>query len=1174
MYLKKMEIVGFKSFADKTKVEFDKGITAVVGPNGSGKSNIVEALRWVLGEQSAKALRGGKMPDVIFAGTEKRRALNYAEVIAHFDNSDHYLQGQDENEEVVITRRLYRNGDSEFLMNGRKCRLRDIHDLFTDTGLGRDSLSIISQGRIESVFNSKPEERRAIFEEAAGVLKYKNRRNETESKLNSTQDNLDRLEDIIFELNSQLMPLQSQRDTALRFQELEAERSDLSLSVLVGQLESKKAKYDQTELDLAQVAQELASLSTRKKVYDEQVSQLRTERQKVEAEQEKLQADQLNFSNLKSDLTRKIELFDVQKDSSEKSAAEREERLENLKSRLEITQQNLAEVQKKSELLLTEKNDLDKLLTELSADLATISESPEVVMERLRDEFVQLVEEEAQISNEIVRNKAEITDLSRRQSEQDESVRENLTKFEKISQDLSEAQENLNTVKKEIETLLAKFEEGNQAEKKQAELERLAQNKMYDYLQELNQHKARLTSLQNIRESHSNLFAGVRSVMQNASQIGGVIGVVSDLLTFDPKYTTAIDIALGGGSQNVVTEDENAAKRAIAFLREKRLGRATFLPLTTIKGRDFNGLNRIQNMTGFVDLAINLVSFESRLNKAMSSLLGTTVIVDSGENATAIARAMNYNVRIVTLDGTQINPGGSYAGGAGKRNSTTFTSVEINNLEKQIKLSEEQLKISEKEVQKAQSARQELLEEIELLKTQGEEKRFVEQSLNLKIEQLTEQKVALEQLTNLSANQEATGNLLELTKENEHKVEVLAKITERKAEIENQLEEVKTNSQAHKALQSEKTTALNQTQLRQSEVVSELKFTKADEKRLLTDLSALTEEKNQLTALLNPVQFDETERNNFSKQLTEVEERLSQINVRMISLKFEREDLAAQMEDLEQHNQEFIQQTQELNTKKTRYEMQLEQIEGQLMTLQETLNSEHQISFEEAQATAKIVEDLAEAEQKLKNLERQIKALGPINLDAIAQFDEVNERFTFLSSQKDDLLEAKNLLLSTIDDMNDEVKIRFKTSFDAIRESFKMTFAQMFAGGLADLELTSDNLLEAGVEIKVQPPGKKLSSLNLMSGGEKALTALALIFAILRVRTVPFVVLDEVEAALDEANVKRFGDYMNHFDNSNQFIVVTHRRGTMAAAGSMYGVTMADAGVSKMISVKLDSTIN
>ena len=1174
MYLKKMEIVGFKSFADKTKVEFDKGITAVVGPNGSGKSNIVEALRWVLGEQSAKALRGGKMPDVIFAGTEKRKALNYAEVIAHFDNSDHYLQGQDEQEEVVITRRLYCNGDSEFLMNGRKCRLRDIHDLFTDTGLGRDSLSIISQGRIESVFNSKPEERRAIFEEAAGVLKYKNRRNETESKLNSTQDNLDRLEDIIFELNSQLVPLQSQRDVALRFQELEAVRSDLSLAVLVGQLETKKARYDQTELDLAEVVTELKQLSARKKEYDEQVGQLRRERQKVEAEQEKLQTDQLNFSNLKSDLTRKIELFDVQKDSSEKSAAEREERLENLKSRLLTVEQDLSEIQEKSEILLTEKNDLDKLLTDLSADLATLSESPEVIMERLRDEFVQLVEKEAQISNEIVRNKAEIADLSRRQSEQDESVRENLTKFEKISKDLFETQEKLTAVQAEIIHLLAEFEKQNQAEKKQAELERLAQNEMYDYLQELNQHKARLASLQNIRDSHSNLFAGVRAVMQNASEIGGLIGVVSDLLTFDPKYTTAIDIALGGGSQNVVTEDENAAKRAIAFLREKRLGRATFLPLTTIKGREFNGLNRIQNMTGFVDLAINLVHFEERLHKAMSSLLGTTVIVDMAENATAIARMMNYKVRIVTLDGTQINPGGSYAGGAGKRNSTTFTSVEIANLEKQIVSSEQKLKRAEQAVQKAQKTRQDLLKEVEILKSQGEEKRFVEQSLNLKIEQLVEQKSTLEQLTDLSATQESTSNLLELTRQNENKSELLTKITQQKGEIEKQLEEVKTNSQTHKNLLSEKTKALNHAQLRQSEVASELKFIKADEKRLLADLSALSEEKNQLTALLNPVQFDETERNNFSKQLTEVEERLSQINVRMVSLKFEREDLAAQMEDLEQHNQDFIQQTQELNTKKTRYEMQLEQIEGQLMTLQETLNSEHQMSFEVAQATVEKLEDLAAAEQKLKELERQIKALGPINLDAIVQYDEVNERFSFLSSQKDDLLEAKNLLLNTIDDMNDEVKIRFKTSFDAIRESFKTTFAQMFAGGMADLELTSDNLLEAGVEIKVQPPGKKLSSLNLMSGGEKALTALALIFAILRVRTVPFVVLDEVEAALDEANVKRFGDYMNHFDNSNQFIVVTHRRGTMATAGSMYGVTMADAGVSKMISVKLDSAVN
>lgn len=1170
MYLKKMKIVGFKSFADKTKIEFDQGITAVVGPNGSGKSNIVEALRWVLGEQSAKALRGGKMPDVIFAGTEKRRALNYAEVMAYFDNSDQYLQGQDEQEEVVVTRRLYRNGDSEFLLNGRKCRLRDIHDLFTDTGLGRDSLSIISQGRIESVFNSKPEERRAIFEEAAGVLKYKNRRNETQSKLAATQDNLDRLEDIIYELNGQLVPLQAQRNVALRFQELEAERTELSLAVLVGQLKAKKTTYEQRQTDLSAVLTDLAGLSARKKTYDEEMALLRAKRQKVELEQEKLQADQLHFSNLKADLTRKIELFDVQKDSSQKSAHERQERLQTLTDKLSESEKMLTEVQNKSEKLLTEKVELEKSLTELSKDLSALSESPETLMERLRDEFVRLVEEEAELSNEIVRNKAEISTLSRQQSEQDESARENLTKFEKISTELAQAKEQMSLIKAEIAELLADFESKGQAEKAQATQERMAQDEMYDRLQDLNQFKAKLTSLQNIRESHSNLFAGVRAVMQSASQIGGIIGVVADLLTFDHQYTTAIDIALGGGSQNIITEDENAAKRAIAFLREKRLGRATFLPLTTIKAREFSGLARIQQMTGFIDLAINLVNFEPRLKKALSSLLGTTVIVDTAENATAIARAMNYSVRIVTLDGTQINPGGSYAGGAGKRNSTTFTSSEIDALKKQILTAENQLKTAEKAVQKAQSARNDLLENIASLKTQGEEKRFAEQSLALKIEQLSEQKAALEKLTDLTVSQDAASHLLELTKQNESKTQKLDQIAKRKLAIEQELEEVKVNAQAYKNLQSEKNQAYTSKQLRQSEILSELKFNKADEKRLLADLAGLKTEKEQLNALLNPITFDENERNEFAAQLVDVEERLSQINVRMVSLKFEREDLSAQLEDWEQHNQDFIQKNQELNTQKTRYELQIEQLEQELINLQEQLNSEHQISFKAAQEKAEELEDLASGEQKLKNLERQIRALGPINLDAIVQYDEVNERFLFLSGQKEDLLEAKALLLSTIEDMNEEVAIRFKASFEAIRESFKTTFSQMFTGGQADLELTSTNLLEAGVEIKVQPPGKKLSSLNLMSGGEKALTALALIFAILRVRTVPFVVLDEVEAALDEANVKRFGDYMNHFDNSNQFIVVTHRRGTMAAAGAMYGVTMADAGISKIISVKLD----
>lgn len=1165
-----MEIVGFKSFADRTKIEFDQGITAVVGPNGSGKSNIVESLRWVLGEQSAKSLRGGKMPDVIFAGTEKRRALNYAEVIAHFDNRDQYLRGYDEEDEVIVTRRLYRNGDSEFLINGKKCRLRDIHDLFTDTGLGRDSLSIISQGRIESVFNSKPEERRAIFEEAAGVLKYKNRRGETETKLSATQDNIDRLEDIIFELNGQLVPLQAQRDTALRFQELDLSRSQLALSVLVGQLSAEKKAYDETQEQLTELSARLTALTERREVYEKEVSLLKERRNKVEDEQENCHKEQLSLSALKADLLRKIELFDVQKNSSEKTASERKERLRQLTEKLSMVQENLKELEDKKIQLEKQKINLEQTLVKVTADLADLEEAPETVIERLRDEFVRLVSQEAEQSNTIVKNKSEIDRLVRKQSEEDKSTRENRAKYETICADLSVAQEEQTALKVEIKELLTTYESLTKLSKTQEDELRLAQNKMYDELQALNQYQAKHTSLQNIRESHSNLFAGVRAVMQNQARIGGVIGVVSDLLSFDRKYTTAIDIALGGGSQNIITEDENSAKRAIAYLREKRLGRATFLPLTTIKAREFNAYSRLSGMTGFIDTAIHLVNFEPKLHHAISSLLGTTVIVDTAENATQIARSMNYTVRIVTLDGTQINPGGSYAGGAGKRNATTFTNVEIESLKEQLKTAEADLKKAEKDVQNVQKARELTLEKISMVKEKGEEKRFEEKGLLLKIEQLSKQKEDLALLTDLSVGQDASETLRLLNQENNQINLELTSIAQRKTEIEANIDAVKSNSQAHKTLKEEKTNSQSETRLQLSEVSSELKFIKNDENRLLTDLSALTREKEQLEQQLTPVQFDEEERKNFAIQLEQTKHKLEEYEVQMVSLKFEREDLLAQTEELEQHHQAFITESQTLGNQKTRAEMRCEQAQARLFELQETLNTDYQMSFEEAQKTAAPLTDLSAGEQDLKQLERKIRALGPINLDAITQFEEVNERFLFLTQQKEDLLEAKTLLISTIDEMNDEVKVRFKSTFDAIQESFKLTFAQMFEGGMADLELTSDNLLSAGVEIKVQPPGKKLASLNLMSGGEKALTALALIFAILRVRTVPFVVLDEVEAALDEANVKRFGDYMNHFDNSNQFIVVTHRRGTMAAAGAMYGITMADAGVSKVISVKLE----
>ncbi|EKF51484.1 chromosome segregation protein SMC [Lactococcus garvieae] len=1172
MYLKKMEIVGFKSFADRTKIEFDQGVTAVVGPNGSGKSNIVEALRWVLGEQSAKSLRGGKMPDVIFSGTAKRKPLNYTEVIVTFDNSDQYLTGHEDEKEVSITRRLYRNGDSEFLINGRKCRLKDIHELFTDTGLGRDSLSIISQGRIESVFNSKAEERRAIFEEAAGVLKYKTRRTETESKLKTTQDNLDRLEDIIFELNGQLTPLRAQRDVALRFQTLEAERSELALSVLIAQLLDEKEKYEKAKQDLEISESKLEELKLQQKDYEEEVVNLKRTRLKVENEQEKLQQNSLTLTELKADLQHKIEVFDLQKSSSEKTATERQARIDELGAKLLEARQKSEEVGNKKTQLIENEAKTQKQLLKLETELSRFSESPESLSERLREDYLKLVHHEAELSNNLTKNKAEHENISRRLTETNESARENSEKLQAITVELMNAEKALTESTQTMQLLEKELEEKTATEAQYAENERQGQNVMYDQMQQLSRYKADLASMENIRDSHSNLFQGVRAVMTQSQQLGGIVGVVADLLTFDKRYTTAIDIALGGGSQNIIVEDEKAAKAAISYLREKRLGRATFLPLTTIKPREIRDYGRLVNMEGFIDTALNLVKFEPRLQRAMSSLLSTTAIVDTAEHASQIARAMNYNIRIVTLDGTQINPGGSYSGGAAKRNSTTFTSTEIEHLTEIISIAESKLKKFEEKLYKQQGARRVLNEQMEILRSEIQERRLSEQALQLQIKQLSERQSDLQALVEIAEKPDAQQELQNLTKENEKISLELMQISEEKQALDAQLEEVKSNSESFNVLKNQKSNAFHETKMALSNLKNELRFVQADLDRLAEECSAIEAERGKLEAIAS-TQIDEKSRDQYANQLEETEIKLQESNVKLVSLRFERDDLQAQMEELEEQNRELLEQNQTLNNQKARLEVRIEQSEKLLRNRQNTLFTEYEMSFDQARSEAKVLENLSESEHQLSQLERQIRALGPINLDAISQFEEVNTRNTFLSGQRDDLLEAKEMLQGTIQEMNEEVEIRFKTTFEQIRESFQLTFSQMFAGGEANLELTSTNLLEAGVEIKVQPPGKKLASLNLMSGGEKALTALALIFAILRVRTVPFVVLDEVEAALDEANVKRFGDYMNHFDNSNQFIVVTHRRGTMAAAGTMYGVTMADAGVSKVISVRLDDKL-
>ena len=1171
MYLKEIEIQGFKSFADKTKVVFDQGVTAVVGPNGSGKSNITESLRWALGESSIKSLRGGKMPDVIFAGTETRKPLNYASVVVVLDNKDRFIQQAAD--EIRVERHIYRSGDSEYKIDGKKVRLRDIHDLFMDTGLGRDSFSIISQGKVEEIFNSKPEERRVIFEEAAGVLKYKTRRKETESKLSQTQDNLDRLEDIIYELDSQVKPLEKQATTAKQFLKLDEERRALYLDVLIAQIKGNKTQLNDTEERLVGIQQSLSAYYSKRDQLEQENTLLKEKRHDLQKQMADDQASLLELTRLISDLERQIEVSKLESSQAANSRKENEERLKGLTEKLEAVQ---TEWQGKDEQLTDFAVKLEQnqqAIHKLEAEIEAFSDDPDQMIEKLRAEFVQLMQEEADLSNDLTALESRLAnELQLSESKQAEfaKLKENLKNLQINEQSQLE---DLETARQSVQQLLADY----QAQLKQVQTVKTnyQQNQaaMFDMMDDVKNKRARIGSLEAILKNHSHFYAGVKSVLQEAERLGGIIGAVSEKLSFDSHYQTALEIALGASSQHIIVEDEQAATRAIEFLKRNRTGRATFLPLTTIKARHLPDHHQasIEKSTGFLGLASSLVHYDKSLEHIFQNLLGTTAIFDTVENARAAARKVRYQVRIVTLDGTELRTGGSYAGGANRNNNTIFIKPELDAL--QMELSEKNATLAEQEKQVEDlytqlSQANSLLEEI---KVSGEEARLAEQKAQMAYEQTHKQVEDLSKLLVLQERELSREVLPDMAEQKERLVNRLAEIEQEKSETEAEIEQIKSDKDAVQARLDKLTARLSELRLARTELTGHQRYVQ-------TDLTRLSNEKSELDKEISTLQFlMEQKEETASKvdiavleeQLTQAEQEKTAFNQANIRCQFELDDLEGQAEDLTSHLEQARQQNEDLIRKQAKAEAEKDKIADVLRRLLTNLTDDYQMSVDEASKQARPLENLAVSETKVKDLEKAIRALGPVNLDAVEQFEEVSQRLHFLNTQRDDVLSAKNLLLDTIEEMNDEVKERFKTTFEAIRESFKVTFRQMFGGGSADLILTEGDLLTAGVEISVQPPGKKIQSLNLMSGGEKALSALALLFSIIRVKTIPFVILDEVEAALDEANVKRFGDYLNRFDKDSQFIVVTHRKGTMSAADSIYGVTMQESGVSKIVSVKL-----
>ena len=1171
MYLKEIEIQGFKSFADKTKVVFDQGVTAVVGPNGSGKSNITESLRWALGESSVKSLRGGKMPDVIFAGTESRKPLNYASVVVTLDNSDGFIK--DAGQEIRVERHIYRSGDSEYKIDGKKVRLRDIHDLFLDTGLGRDSFSIISQGKVEEIFNSKPEERRAIFEEAAGVLKYKTRRKETESKLQQTQDNLDRLEDIIYELDNQIKPLAKQAENARKFLDLDGQRKAIYLDVLVAQIKENKVELESTEEELAQVQELLTSYYQKREKLEEENQTLKKQRQDLQAEMAKDQGSLMDLTSLISDLERKLALSKLESEQVALNQQEAQARLAALEDKRNSLSQEKSD--KESSLALLEEKLVqnNQKLNRLEAELLAFSDNPDQMIEVLRERFVALLQEEADVSNQLTRIENELENsrqLSQKQADQLEKLKEQLaTAKEKASQQ----KEELETAKEQVQKLLTDYQICAKEQEEQKTSYQAQQSQLFDRLDSLKNKQARAQSLENILRNHSNFYAGVKSVLQEKDRLGGIIGAVSEHLTFDVHYQTALEIALGASSQHIIVEDEEAATKAIDFLKRNRAGRATFLPLTTIKARTISSQNQdaIATSPGFLGMADELVTFDIRLEAIFKNLLATTAIFDTVEHARAAARQVRYQVRMVTLDGTELRTGGSYAGGANRQNNSIFIKPELEQLQKEIAEEEASLRSEEASLKTLQDEMARLTERLEAIKSQGEQARIQEQGWSLAYQQTSQQVEELETLWKL---QEEELNRLsdgDWQVDKEKYQERLATIASDKQNLEAEIEEIKSNKNAIQERYQNLQEQVAQARLLKTELQGQKRYEVADIERLGKELDNLDIEQEEIQRLLQEKvdNLEKVDTELLAQQAEEAKTQKTNLQQGLIRKQFELDDIEGQLDDIASHLDQARQQNEEWIRKQTRAEAKKEKVSERLRHLQSQLTDQYQISYTEALEKAHELENLNLAEQEVQDLEKAIRSLGPVNLDAIEQYEEVHSRLDFLNSQRDDILSAKNLLLETITEMNDEVKERFKSTFEAIRESFKVTFKQMFGGGQADLILTEGDLLTAGVEISVQPPGKKIQSLNLMSGGEKALSALALLFSIIRVKTIPFVILDEVEAALDEANVKRFGDYLNRFDKDSQFIVVTHRKGTMAAADSIYGVTMQESGVSKIVSVKL-----
>lgn len=1179
MYLKRIEVHGFKSFANKITFQFDNGITGIVGPNGSGKSNVADAVRWVLGEQKVKQLRSSSMQDVIFSGTELRKPMGYAYVSITLDNADHSLPI--DFEEVTVSRRVYRSGESEYLINGAPCRLRDIYEMFYDTGIGKEGYSIIGQGQIDMILSSKPEDRRELFDEAAGIVKFKRRKDTAVKKLDDERANMLRVKDILAELEKQVGPLEKQSEVAKEYLKKKEELKVLDVNMFLletdrinGQLSQLDEKISIAAKDLSEAKESYESIKDDYDRIEEMVSELD---ESIENKRKKLSDNSLLREKLEGEIKVLQEKINSAKNNNEHYIS----RKNALNADIDFKNQEMSR-------LLASKSELDNSVSEqvvkrdeAKAVLESIQKKIEALsndVEKNQNDIIETLNERVSIKSTMGRYESMLEQINIRKAE----IQSRLlaAKSEDVEQDkiieklVSELNDICAEIKKnddkriELEESLKNYR--SELEKKDGELS--AVTLLY------HQENSKLETLRNVSERYEGYGGSIKAVMEQKYKNPGIIGVVADILDVDKRYETAIETALGGNIQNIVTKDEQIAKKMISYLKSEKAGRATFLPLTTVKGRGEYDYPDIAKEKGFLGMASELVKADKEYENVISQLLGAIVVIDNVDNALAIAKKYKYMVRLVTLEGEYLTPGGALAGGSFKNQSNLLSRKrEIEELEESVaqKL-KEKARITD-EIEDIKKKRAKVRDEIEALKELMQDQYIRQNTAQLNVDSAKLKKDGLsDDLSSLEVeNNDIERQALEL-KNNRETIKVeLSDSEKREKELEMRIASFGSELEKLRDEETNQVLITSELDLSVASALQKQEFAAQNVGRIEGEKAKLQAELDEIDVSLKEAENDILNKQN---DILEIQKTIAASDSNQSDEEDELKETIQKKEELTLKQKNFFSKREELSDRMSSLDKEVFRLNNQRERAEESQESQNNYMWNEYEITLtqaasmrdESLKDLPAIRKGIMALKDAIRKLGDVNVNAIEDYKNLMERYTFMKTQYDDLVNAEATLLGIIDELDDSMRKQFDEKFKEICREFDIVFKEMFGGGKGTLELSEDeDILEAGIRIIAQPPGKKLQNMMQLSGGEKALTAIALLFAIQNLKPSPFCLLDEIEAALDESNVGRFAGYLHKLTKHTQFIVITHRRGTMEKADRLYGITMQEKGVSALVSVNL-----